>query len=110
VRYYFTPGSPRPLQHWCDYAVLGCAKVRSQFVMLADGRAYLENTFTAEAGVLEPGHDTGEWQNRFAREDWSPFDQSGDYSFDPAKREFAPWERVTVYRGGVLVWGRPPEW
>ena len=110
VRYYFTPGSAGPLQHWCDYAVLGCEKVVSRFVMLEGGRAYLENTFTGEAGLLEPGRDTGEWQNRFAREDWSPFNQSGDYSFDPSRREFEAWERVTVHRNGVLVWGQPPEW
>ena len=30
------------------------------------------------------------------------------WSFDPSKRAYAEWDRITVYRNGALVWGVPP--
>ena len=47
-------------------------------------------------------------QNRFAKNDWSNYDERDDYSFDPTKTAYADWSRVTLYRNGVLVWGAEP--
>ena len=43
-----------------------------------------------------------------AKNDWSYYTQSGDYSFDAAKTQFTDWSHVTVYRNGLLVWGIEP--
>ena len=69
---------------------------------------YLELSFTDAAGNLEPGKNTGDIQCRIAKEDWTQFDQSNDYSFDPAKNNYAEWSRVTLYHKGMLVWGVEP--
>jgi hypothetical protein len=107
VHYYFTTSADaKPLNFWCDYAAIGCASVSGRFVDAGSGRMLLEMTFTGDAS-LAPGADGGEVQIRFSQEDWANFNQADDYSFDPSKRTYAEWDRMTIYRNGVLVWGVP---
>jgi cellulose 1,4-beta-cellobiosidase len=40
--------------------------------------------------------------------DWSNFDESNDYSYDPTKTSYQDWNKVTLYKGGTLVWGIEP--
>lgn len=108
IRYYFTLESPQPLNSWCDYAAIDCANVITKFIDQGEARFYLENSFTAAAGSVPGAGDSGEIQNRFAKADWSNFDQTNDYSFDATKKSFVPWERVTLYRNGVLLFGTEP--
>ena len=54
------------------------------------------------------GADSGEIQIRLARDDWSSFDQAGDYSYDTGKTDFTESPRVTLYRKGKRVWGTEP--
>jgi hypothetical protein len=107
VKYSFTLESPQPLNFWCDYATLGCDSIQGRFIDEGNGRYSLEVSFTGTAR-LAPGSDSGEIQLRFAKADWSNFDQSNDYSFDPAKRSYAEWDHTTVYRNGLLIWGVEP--
>src|SRR5205814_2308294 len=69
---------------------------------------YLEVHFTAGAGSIAAGGQSGEIQNRFAKNDWTNYTQTGDYSFDATKTAFADWTHVTLYRNGTLVWGTAP--
>ena len=69
---------------------------------------YLEIGFTAGAGSLAAGGSTGEIQSRFAKDNWSNYNETGDYSFDPTKTSFVDWNRVTVYQNGTLVCGTEP--
>ncbi|MEP7363584.1 MAG: glycoside hydrolase family 9 protein [Acidobacteriota bacterium] len=107
VFYYFNSAESKPLNLWCDYSAIGCENVKGRFVDAGSGMRLLEVSFTGSAAIA-PGADSGEVQLRFAQDDWSNFSQSDDYSFDPSKRSYAEWDRMTVYRNGVLVWGVPP--
>jgi hypothetical protein len=110
IRYWFTVDGDKPQNYWCDYFSTGCGNITSRFVQLPAPRPgadyYLEIGFTA--GVLAPGANTGSLQSRFSKSDWSLYAQTGDYSFDPTKTQFADWAKVTIYQNGILVWGVEP--
>lgn len=110
VRYYFRSETPDVGYRFaCSWAVRGCGNVTGQFGTLTGGPAdrYLEVGFTGGAGTLAPGQDTGDLQLRFYRTNWGPITQSDDYSFR-GESTYSAWNRVTVHRGGTLLWGTPP--
>ncbi|GAA4888433.1 cellulase family glycosylhydrolase [Streptomyces coeruleoprunus] len=110
ARYYFTRdgGSPT-VSAWCDYAAVGCARVTLRIVPLATplsgADAYLEVGFTG--GTLAAGQDSGDLQLRMSKTDWSPFDETDDYSRTPATT-YTDAPAVPAYTGTALAWGRPP--
>ncbi len=110
LRYWYTVDGDKAQNYWCDYATLGCANITARFVKMTTAKTnadyYLEVGFTS--GTLAPGASTGEIQNRFSKNDWTNYNESGDYSFDGTKTAFTDWSRVTLYRNGTLVWGTEP--
>jgi endoglucanase len=110
IRYWYTVDGDKPQNHWCDWAQIGCGNITARFVKLATPKAsadyYLEVGFTG--GTLAAGASTGEIQNRFAKNDWTNYNETGDYSFDATKTAYADWSRVTLYRNGTLIWGTEP--
>jgi hypothetical protein len=65
-------------------------------------------SFNCGAGSLAPGANTNQIKARFSKNDWSFYTQTGDYSFDPSKTQFADWTKITAYRNGILAWGVEP--
>jgi hypothetical protein len=114
IRYWYTREGTAGQNFWCDYSAINgsCSNVTGTFVQVSPARSgadfYLEVGFTAAAGSIAAGGQSGEIQTRFAKTDWSNYTETGDYSFDPTKTAFADWTRVTLYRNGVLVWGAEP--
>ena len=112
ARYWYTRDGTQPQAYDCDHAVVGCANVAATFAVLPTpvpaADAYLQLGFGPGAGMLQPGAQTGEIQNRVHNQNWTSFNEANDYSYDGTKTAFADWNRVTLYRNGVLVWGTEP--
>ncbi|WP_443079892.1 cellulose binding domain-containing protein [Streptomyces sp. P9-A4] len=110
--YYFKADPGASYSYACDRAVKGCTHQTGTFGTPANSTAtadrYLEAGFTAGAGSLAPGADTGDVRLRFHRSDWQPLDRSDDYSFGPAQTTYGNWTKVTATIGGVQVWGTAP--
>ncbi|MEK3715844.1 glycosyl hydrolase [Paenibacillus sp. FSL R7-0333] len=111
LRYYYTIDGEQQQSFWTDWASIGNANVTGTFVKLdtpAAGADYaLEIGFTSAAGTLNPGQ-SAEIQTRFAKVNWSGYNQANDYSFRAAGTQFADHEQVTGYVNGQLVWGMEP--
>jgi cellulose binding protein with CBM3 domain len=115
MRYWFTNEAPSdPLTFACDYAQVSCSNITAKFVNLSPaipGKAnmYLEIGFTAGAGSIAPGGDTGEIQTRVHHANWSNFNTTETYSFisDPSF-VYKATQTVTLYVNGNLVWGTEP--
>ncbi len=113
-RYWFVNSNPGdPLVLSCDYAAVNCANVTSAFVKLATPVAqadtYAQIGFTAAAGSLLPGQQTGEIQTRIHNVDYAPQFGANDYSFITDESfVYKSTTTITVYIDGVLVWGVEP--
>lgn len=104
LRYYFSKDGTQSMSSWVDWAPIGAENIQRTFT-----DAYVELSFTAAAGSISAGGETGEIQLRMAKSDWSNFNEADDYSFDPTKTAYTDWDKVTLYLDDSLVWGVEPE-
>ena len=109
IRYWYTKetGSMTQVFH-CDWAKIDCGNLGGAFTVASGMNAdhYLEITFTG--GSVAAGDNSGPIQLRFNMQDYAAFDETNDYSYDASKTAFAPWDKVTAYSGGQLIWGTEP--
>ena len=112
LRYYFTNEGSSSLSFWCDWAQVGTGNVSGTFATITPGRTgadtYLEVSFGSSAGSIAAGGQSGDIQVRVAKNNWSNFDFSNDYSFDSTKTSYTNWNKVTLHQGSTLVWGIEP--
>ncbi|MFB6894514.1 cellulose binding domain-containing protein [Kitasatospora sp. NPDC056327] len=113
LRYYFRADSPFAAYRFaCDWAVRGCGNVTGTIGTINEPGAaadrYLEIGFTAAAGTVAPGADSGDLQLRLHRIDWQSVVQGDDYSFGATQTAYANWSKVTASVAGVPVWGVSP--
>ncbi|MEJ6950725.1 leucine-rich repeat domain-containing protein [Natronospora cellulosivora (SeqCode)] len=116
VRYYYTRNGSANQNFWCDHAAILSpysaitSSINSLFVTLPesiDGADnYLEISFESNGGFLETDAVL-EIQTRIAKDDWSSYDQSEDYSYSGVD-SYQQWDKVTVYYNGNLIWGTEP--
>lgn len=109
IRYYYTADGQQTQQFWCDWSPIGNANVSGSFVKITKPNAdtYLEIGFLSTAGILNPGQAL-DVQVRVAKSDWSNFDQSNDYSFNPTATSYGDNMKITAYIDGAKVWGIEP--
>ncbi len=114
IRYWFTNETPTdPLVFVCNWAQLGCDNITAKFVALPSpvtmATTYVEIGFTAGAGSLAAGQNTGEIQTQLHHANWSNFTTTDSYSFisDPSF-VYKDTQTVTLYLNGALIWGTEP--
>ncbi|URZ01446.1 X2-like carbohydrate binding domain-containing protein [Clostridium felsineum] len=118
LRYYFTSDGTQAQNFWCDYAAIEGANYKTitsnvvgNFVAMDNPTKtadhYLEISFSSGTGQLDAGSSI-EIQSRVAKNDWSNYDQSNDYSFNANATNYTDWSNVTAYSNGSLVYGNPP--
>jgi endoglucanase len=126
VRYWFKGQGDAPnLKMECYYAKIGAANLTGTFTAMTTPTAradtYLEVSFGATAGSIgTSGGDTGDIQIAIHDANYGStrFTETNDYSFDPTKTMTScganqgspscPWDHITLYRQGTLVWGIDP--
>ncbi|MBN2442396.1 MAG: carboxypeptidase regulatory-like domain-containing protein [Spirochaetales bacterium] len=104
LRYYFTSEGSSGDIFSMDYAVVGTGNISGTF-----GSGYVEIGFSAGAGSLGAGNDSGEIQARIHKADWSLYDQSDDISFGPDITTYQDWDKVTLFRSGTQIWPETTE-
>jgi len=111
LRYWYTSGDLRGTTQFAevDWAAIGAGHVRAELVPTSQGgqNYYLRVTFQPDAGTVSAYGSSGEILLRFHKSDWSTYDQTNDYSFGGSSTP-QPWDRITLYRDGKLVWGNEP--
>ncbi len=111
LRYYFTDDGAQNQSFWCDWATSGSSSVTGNFVKLSpavtNADYYLEIGFLTSAGTLAQGASF-ELASRFAKNDWSNFNQSNDYSFDSVSSSYSSTNKITAYIDGKLINGVEP--
>lgn len=111
IRYYFTEDGTQNQNFWCDWSTVGSSNVTGSFIKLDtvkdDADTCLEIGFTSSAGTLAPGASI-EVQARFAKEDWSNYNQENDFSFSNANSGYSDYTKVAAYLGDSLIWGSEP--
>lgn len=111
LRYYFTIDVEKPQNFWCDYSTIGSSNVTGTFVKMSTPCSkadyYLEIGFKNASGSLLPGSDI-QVQTRFAKNDWSNYDQTNDYSFNATAKDYANLNNYTASINGNIVIGNEP--
>ena len=111
IRYYYTIDGVKPQNFYCDYTPVGSSNVIGTFTTMATAKTgadtYLEVGFTSGAGSLAGGGDVV-IQARVAKNDWTNYTQTDDYSFNSSATSYADWTKTPVYVSGVLQWGTEP--
>ncbi|GGF13726.1 hypothetical protein GCM10011383_26210 [Hymenobacter cavernae] len=111
VRYWLTVEDYAAIATAIDYAQLGTGAVKAKYVALTEpvqgALGYVEYSFTAAAGKLSAGANSGAIQSRINKTSWTNFNELDDYSY-AANGSYLKNERITVYRNGELVGGIEP--
>jgi hypothetical protein len=111
IRYYYTVDGPQLQTFYCDFASAGTSNVTSTFVTMATAKTgadtYLEVGFGSGAGSLAAGGNAT-IQGRFAKDNWTNYTQTNDYSFSSSGTSYMDWTKVTGYVSGALAWGAEP--
>jgi len=119
LRYWYTVDTSQSETFNCDYAsyAFGCpsSNVVGAFPTIPTNSpnrtglsdTYIETGFNSSAGNLTAGSQLVIYLRAF-KTDLSNFNEVNDYSYDPNGADMTRWDRVTVYRNGVLIWGVEP--
>lgn len=119
LRYYFTSDGTQAQNFWCDTAAITSSSNYTQITSNVTGSfgklatsvtnadSYLEVGF-ANTVAQVPAGGSVIIQSRFAKADWSNYNQANDYSFNATATQYVDWTKITGYIAGVLKYGVAP--
>ncbi|WP_167957706.1 X2-like carbohydrate binding domain-containing protein [Anaerosporobacter faecicola] len=109
LRYYYTNEDNISQSYWCDWSTVGSSNITGSFVNIhpekTNANCYFQTGFST--GSLAPGASV-ELQLRIAKDNWSNYDQSNDYSFNATASSYTSWSYVTAYINNTLSFGVEP--
>ncbi len=110
LRYYYTKDSSSTQNFVCDSCLYNNANisgVTGNFIDItpptSNADNYLEISFPQ--GIILAPNSSIELRNRIYKSDWSNFNQSNDYSFNPTGTDYQDWNKVTAYLSNSIIWG-----
>ena len=113
IDYYFSDPSNETYDFGCAWAVVSCADLTGTVAPLATASTkadhYLQISFSAAAGSLAPGANSGDMELRMWRADWANINQANDYSYVGTDTSYTASNQVTAFQNGSLVWGVEPD-
>jgi glucuronoarabinoxylan endo-1,4-beta-xylanase len=111
IRYFYTIDGVKPQNFYCDYSPVGSSNITGSFVTMDTVKTgvdtYVEVGFLSGAGNLAAGANVTV-QARVAKNDWTNYTQTNDYSYNSSGTTFVDWTKVTGYVSGALEWGIEP--
>lgn len=110
IRYYYTVDSDVNQTFWCNWSSVGSTNVIGTFNKLSTSKtnsdSYLEISFSSSAGMLQ-ANGSIDIQTMFAKNNWSNYTQTNDYSFN-SSASFVDFTKCPVYYDNTLVCGVEP--
>ncbi|MGS2741267.1 LamG-like jellyroll fold domain-containing protein [Sinomicrobium sp. M5D2P17] len=110
ARYWFTAEDFSEINAYIDYAASGTNNISAAYHPLEipheGAYGYIEYDFKG-AEKLKAGEETGVIESRIAKENWTDFDESDDYSYQSGEA-YGENKQITLYRNGQLIWGVEP--
>ena len=101
IRYFYSKDGQSDEQYQIEYAVVGGSYIKVTFKY-----GFMEITFPDVNMVIPPGGgETGIIQIKVHKQDWSNYNQSDDFSFNPTFSEYREFGKIALYYMDALVWG-----
>lgn len=111
LRYFYTTDGTGTQILNCDHSSVAAANLNlvcsSLGTAYANADYYYEVGFKSEAGTLAPGA-TVDVNTRITNANWTNYNQSNDFSFNPSSAGYTEWSKVAAYINDTLVWGSQP--
>lgn len=112
LRYFYTDETANEQVVECFDSDPSCSSLGFDVVRMdppaLGADAYLEVTFTADAGALSPGESTGQINPAVHEENWAgSYDETDDHSWR-TDNSFVESPNVALYVDGTLAWGVEP--
>ncbi|MBN2444217.1 MAG: hypothetical protein JXJ04_22830 [Spirochaetales bacterium] len=103
IRYYYSKEGTSPESFHVKDRYPGRNRVTGTFY-----EGYLEIGFTSGAGSITPFGHSREIRLMFHKDDWSHYNEANDYSYKFHLTRYSDNDTITLYKNGILVWGREP--
>ncbi|MBU5315517.1 hypothetical protein KQI30_04405 [Clostridium bornimense] len=109
LHYYYTKDGNEPQSFYCDWCSINNNAVKSNFISISgkyNADTCLELSFNSNT-ILKPNEEIY-IHSRIAKNNWTNYNQSNDYSFNSYANNYVQWNKVSGYVNGTLVWGNEP--